>query len=60
MFELDPNAVDITTADYVPPRHSFGKRDWTLLLLQTDYDMMTAGGRIWGGLVGRQTNMLPE
>ena len=58
-FNMDPNAVEITTIDYVPPRRSFDKNvnayGRKLLQILTDYDLMITNGRVWGDLTGRYT-----
>ena len=56
---MDPNAVEITTVDYVPPRRSFDKNvnpyGCKLLQILTDYDLMITNGRVWDDLTGRYT-----
>ena len=58
-FNMDPNAVEITSVDYAPPRRSFDKNvnayGRKLLQILTDYDLMIINGRVWGDLTGRYT-----
>ena len=58
-FNMDPNAVEITTVDYVPPRRSFDKNvnayGRKLSQVLTDYDLIITNGRVWGDLTGGYT-----